>query len=144
KKYQIHEGVIIGRGHPRRDTLALLFPPTTLYQLIRLPARGPKLTIRDEEQLVIKLTTSVYLARSPSEQPGAPEQARPLTLAPIADKPQYAECAKLSSSRVAYPTRMGILRSFQNATAYDIVVYSNGIPVGSIAPCSEAVLSLPR
>jgi hypothetical protein len=143
KKYQVREGVIVGRGHPRRDAIALLFPPTTLYQLIRLPARGPKLTIREEEQLVIKLTQSVYLARSQSDEAGVSEQARQLVPAALA-KTQSPECSKLTSSRVAFPTRLGSLRSFQNATAYDIVVYSNGIPLGTIAPCSESVLSLPR
>jgi len=145
KKYQIHEGVIIGRGHPRRDALALLFPPTTPYQLIRLPARGPKLTIREEEQLVIKLMTSVYLAGYQSDQNLAGEQARKITPVAIAAKPQNTECSKLSSSRsMAFPARMGSLRSFQNATAYDVVVYSNGIPVGTIPPCTESVISLPR
>ena len=144
KKHQVREGVIVGRGHPRRDAIALLFPPTTLYQLIRLPARGPKLTIREEEQLVIKLTQSVYLARSQSDEAGVSEQARQLLPAALAAKTQSPECSKLTSSRVAFPTRLGSLRSFQNATAYDIVVYSNGIPVGTIAPCSESVLSLPR
>jgi hypothetical protein len=144
KKYQVHEGVIVGRGHPRRDALALIFPPTTLYQLIRLPARGPKLTIREEDQLVVKLTQSVYLARSQPDQPGAPEQARQLTPVVVAPKPATPECSKLTSSRLAFPTRLGSLRSFQNPTVYDVVVYSNGIPVGAIAPCSESVLSLPR
>jgi hypothetical protein len=144
KKYEVHEGVITGRGHPRRDALALLFPPTTLYQLIRLPARGPKLTIREEEQLVIKLMQSVYLAGYQSDQKVAPEQARQLTPTALAAKSPNPECSKLSSSRMAFPTRLGSLRSFQNPTAYDVVVYSNGIPVGTIAPCSESVLSLPR
>jgi len=144
KKYQIQEGVIIGRGHPRRDALALLFPPTTLYQLIRLPARGPKLSIREEEQLVIKLMQSVYLAGYESDRRGATEQARQFTPAATAAKPQNPECSKLSSSRVTFPTRLGSLRSFQNPTAYDVVVYGNGNPVGTIAPCSESVLSLPR
>src|SRR5262249_61208901 len=71
KKYQVREEVIIGRGHARRDAFALLFPPTTLYQLIRLPARGPKLTIREEEQLVIKLLEPAYFARSQSDQTAA-------------------------------------------------------------------------
>jgi hypothetical protein len=66
KRYQVREEVIIGKGHARRDALALLFPPTTLYQLIRLPARGPKLSLREEEQLVIKLLQPVYAARSQS------------------------------------------------------------------------------
>ena len=144
KKYQVREEVIIGRGHARRDALALLFPPTTLYQLIRLPARGPKLTIREEEQLVIKLVQPVYLARSQSDQTGAPEQARQSTPTAVASKPQNPECPKLSSSRMVFPIRTGSVRSFQNATVYDVVVYGNGIPVGTIAPCSEAVLLLPR
>ena len=67
KKYQVREEVIFGRGHARRDALALLFPPTTLYQLIRLPARGPKLSIREEDQLTIKLLQPVYEALSQSE-----------------------------------------------------------------------------
>src|SRR5262245_41757988 len=143
KKYQVREGVIVGRGHPRRDAIDLLFPPTTLYQLIRLPALGPKLTIREEEQLVIKLTQSVYLARSQSDEAGVSEPARQLVPAALA-KTQIPECSKLTSSRVVFPTLLGSLRSFQNATAYDIVVYSNGIPLGTIAPCSESVLSVPR
>src|SRR5215470_14220445 len=68
KKYQVSDEVVVGRGHPRRDAFALLFPPTTLYQLIRLPARGPKLTIGEEEQLDIKLLHPVYVARSESSQ----------------------------------------------------------------------------
>src|SRR5262249_447002 len=67
KRYQVREDVIIGRGHARRDALALLFPPTTLYQLIRLPARGPKLSIRDEDQLTIKLLQPVYEPLSQSD-----------------------------------------------------------------------------
>jgi hypothetical protein len=87
---------------------------------------------------------SVYLARSQPDQPGAPEQARQLTPAVVAPKPATPECSKLTSSRLAFPTRLGSLRSFQNPAVYDVVVYSNGIPVGAIAPCSESVLSLPR
>src|SRR5262249_27866580 len=41
REYQVQENMIVGRGHARRDALTLLFPPTTLYQLVRLPARGP-------------------------------------------------------------------------------------------------------
>jgi hypothetical protein len=66
QKYQVHEEVIIGRGHARRDVFALLFPPTTIYQLIRLPARGPKLTIDEEQQLTIKLVQPVHLTQSES------------------------------------------------------------------------------
>jgi len=45
---------------------------------------------------------------------------------------------------IVAPSQSRILRSFQNITPYDIVVYGNGTPVGRIAPCSESVLLLPR
>src|SRR5689334_8428949 len=52
------DGVVVGRGHPRRDLFALLFPPTTIYQLIRIPSRGPKLVINTETPITIKLMAS--------------------------------------------------------------------------------------
>src|SRR5262245_56640302 len=103
KKYQVREEVIIGRGHVRRDAFALLFPPTTLYQLIRLPARGPKLTIGGEEQLVIKLLEPVYVARSTARPVSASvpiEQTRQAGLAfATVSKSTNSECPKISSSR---------------------------------------------
>jgi hypothetical protein len=142
KEYQVREEVIIGRGHARRDALALLFPPTTLYQLIRLPARGPKLSIREEEQLVIKLLQPVYVARSQSDQTAASVEQTHQSAPTFAtgSRPPSFECPKLSSRGMA----PGSLRSFQNTTPYYVVVYGNGIPVGRIAPCSESVLLLPR
>ncbi len=150
KKYEVRDEVIIGRGHARRDAFALLFPPTTLYQLIRIPARGPELSIGEEEQLVIKLIQPVYPADSESNQITGP--------APIGQTPRAAlpsatvskspglECQKISSGRMVLmlTARMRILRSFQNTTPYDVVVYANGTPIGTIAPCSESVLALSR
>src|SRR5215831_18070498 len=93
KKYQVREGVIVGRGHPRRDVFALLFPPTTLYQLIRLPARGPKLTMGEEEQLAIKLLDPVYVARSQSDQTAASIEQTPQSVTTtIASKRTKLEC----------------------------------------------------
>ena len=37
------DGVVVERGHARRDLFEVLFPPTTIYQLIRIPSRGPSL-----------------------------------------------------------------------------------------------------
>jgi len=142
KKYQVREEVIIGRGHARRDALGLLFPPTTLYQLIRLPSRGPKLSIREEEQLVIKLLQPVYAARSQSDQTAVSVEQRS-QLAPTfatGSRPASLECPKLSNRGMVGAS----WRSFQNSTPYYVVVYGNGIPLGRFAPCSESVLLLPR
>ena len=142
KRHQVREEVIIGRGHARRDALALLFPPTTLYQLIRLPARGPKLSIREEEQLVIKLLQPVYAAHSQSDQTAVSVEQR-RQLAPTfatGSRPASLECPKLSNRGVLGAS----WHSFQNTTPYYVVVYGNGIPLGRFAPCSESVLLLPR
>jgi hypothetical protein len=142
KRYQVREEVIIGQGHAHRDALALLFPPTTLYQLIRLPARGPKLSIREEEQLVIKLLQPVYAARSQSDQTAVSVEQRS-QLAPTfatGSRPASLECPKLSNRGMVGAS----WRSFQNTTPYYVVVYGNGIPLGRFAPCSESVLLLPR
>src|SRR5262249_18454976 len=142
------EDVIVGRGHPRRDVFALLFPPTTLYQLIRLPARGPKLTMGEEEQLAIKLLEPVNVARS-TERPvtaSVPiEQTRqsPPRVSTVS-KPANFDCPKISGSRTTATAQARIMRTFQNATPYEVVVYANGTPLGPIAPCSESVILVPR
>ncbi len=49
------EQVILGRGHPKRDAFLLLFPLTTVYQILRLPARGPQLRLPPETTFTIKI-----------------------------------------------------------------------------------------
>jgi len=61
-RHRIENDVVWGRGHAQRDTLALLFPPTMIYQLVRLPNRGPKLVLDYETPLMIKLLEPVSLA----------------------------------------------------------------------------------
>src|SRR5262249_19023120 len=147
KKLQVREDVIIGRGHPRRDAFPLLFPPTTLYKLIRLPARGPRLTIGEEEQLDIKLMQPVYVARSDSSPlPAVPIRQTSETIPRFAtvSKSASSECSKIARSPMVLPSQTRITRSFQNTTPYHVVVYGNGVAVGAIAPCSESMVLLPR
>jgi hypothetical protein len=75
-RHKVKDDVVIGAGHARRDTLALLFPPTTVYQLLRIPSRGPKLVLNTETPLNIKLIQPVSLAETPTrlsqnDRPGA-------------------------------------------------------------------------
>jgi hypothetical protein len=142
--YQVREQMIVGRSHARRDVLALLFPPTTLYQLIRLPARGPKLTIDEEQQLTIKLVQPVYLARSESSSIAADIEQRRQSAASARSTSASPECPSLRRGPMAFPWRSGILRSFRNTTPYEVVVYGNGNRLGTIAPCTESILRLPR
>jgi hypothetical protein len=144
QRYQVREETIIGRGHARRDVLALLFPPTTLYQLIRLPARGPKLTIDEEQQLTIKLVQSVYLARSESSSIAAEIEQGRQSAAPVRPTSASPECPSIRRGQMAFSFRSGIFRSFQNATPYEVVVFGNGNRLGTVGPCSESILKLPR
>jgi len=148
KKYQVREDVIVGRGHPRRDVFALLFPPTTLYQLIRLPARGPKLTMGEEEQLAIKLLDPIYVARSTPSPTSASVPIEPTHQSGSAfatvSKSTNLDCPKISSSRTATHERESIVRTLQNTTPYEVVIYANGNRVGAITPCSESAILVPR
>lgn len=62
--HKVENEVVFGKGHTRRDVIALVFPPTTVYQLLRIPGRGPKLVLDHETPLNIKLMEPVSLADS--------------------------------------------------------------------------------
>src|SRR5262249_147937 len=59
--FKINDCVVEGHGHTKRHILALLLPPTTIYELIRLPARGPKLVLDRETTIAIRLLQPVQL-----------------------------------------------------------------------------------
>jgi hypothetical protein len=61
---RVEDDVVWGRGHAHRDLIALLFPPTTVYQLVRLPSRGPKLLIDSETPITIKILETVWLGET--------------------------------------------------------------------------------
>src|SRR6058998_182451 len=63
---EVKDEVVWGRGHGHRDLIALLFPPTTIYQLVRTPSRGPKLILDKETPLSIKLLEPVSLGVGPT------------------------------------------------------------------------------
>jgi len=60
-KYEVQKGAVVGKGHAKRDFLLTLFPPTTLYELVRVPARGPRLVLDNETILAIRLLQPVTL-----------------------------------------------------------------------------------
>jgi hypothetical protein len=85
------EGLIKGPGHAGRDTFFLLFPPTTLFQLIATPKRGPDVVIPVETRVFVKLMTPIYVETQTASLP-APARL-PLTQVvpvPQAPAPQLA------------------------------------------------------
>src|SRR5215471_189374 len=65
-RHKVKDEVVLGAGHAQRDTVALLFPPTTVYQILRIPSRGPRLVLDNETPVNIKLMQPVSLAETPT------------------------------------------------------------------------------
>src|SRR5262247_481111 len=59
------DGGIQGPVHRQRDTFFLLFPPTTLFQLMATPKRGPDVVLPVETRLSVKLMSPIYVETRP-------------------------------------------------------------------------------
>jgi len=55
------DGGIQGPVHRKRDAFLLVFPPTTLFQLMATPKRGPDIVLPVESRLYVKLMTPIYV-----------------------------------------------------------------------------------
>src|SRR2546422_1089446 len=60
------DGGIQGPVHRTRDTFLLLFPPTTLVQLLSISKRGPDVVLPVETRLYVKLMTPIYVETRPA------------------------------------------------------------------------------
>src|SRR5438093_388778 len=60
------DGILQGPVHRERDTFLLLFPPTTLFQLLATPKRGPDVILPVETRLYIKLMSPIYVETQPA------------------------------------------------------------------------------
>jgi hypothetical protein len=62
------DGIIQGPVHRERDAFLLLFPPTTIFQLLATPKRGPDVILPVETRLYVKLMSPIYVE---PQQPGS-------------------------------------------------------------------------
>jgi hypothetical protein len=123
------DGGLQGPGHAKRDTFFLLFPPTTVFQLLATPKRGPDIVLPIETRLQVKLMSPIYVetptkvtagpAPAPTPVPAAalPPQALPVAQ-PVASIPSPASGNSLENlvAPVAlYPD--AILRDLFRASA---------------------------
>jgi len=58
------QGDIIGKGHATRDVIEWLIPPLWPWKIITLPARGPRPTLKGEEQITVRLMDDIVVPRS--------------------------------------------------------------------------------
>ncbi|PYR96956.1 MAG: hypothetical protein DMG16_26290 [Acidobacteria bacterium] len=124
------DGVIVGRSHARRDLLELLFPPTTIYQLIRIPSRGPSLVIDLETPITIKLTEPLTAESAVSRAEAAPSLPVPST-----PSPARLGCAGSRVQTPPWPGGSDVFYPIRNRTPYQARLYLNGRPVRLLPPC---------
>jgi hypothetical protein len=76
-------GEINGPGHAKRDAFFLLFPPTTIFQVMATPGRGPDVELPVETRLFVKLMSPIYVERQTAEvKPAAPAPTPRAAVAP--------------------------------------------------------------
>ena len=71
------DGEIDGPVHRKRDAFLLLFPPTTIFQLMATPARGPDVVLPVETKLFVKLMSPIYVEHQVAETEPAPVLSAP-------------------------------------------------------------------
>jgi len=78
------DGGLQGPVHRTRDTFFLLFPPTTLFQLLATPKRGPDIVLPVESRLYVKLMTPIYVETQKVASASVPQAPQsPLTAMPV-------------------------------------------------------------
>jgi hypothetical protein len=67
KGYKVDKkGDIVGKGHATRDTVEWLIPPLWPWKVLTLPARGPRPTLKGEEQITVRLMDDIDVPRAAS------------------------------------------------------------------------------
>jgi len=83
KGYKVdRRGDIVGRGHATRDVVEWLIPPLWPWKIITLPKRGPRPTLKNEEQITVRLMDDIQVPRlvasgQYSERPASYDRPRP-------------------------------------------------------------------
>jgi hypothetical protein len=93
KGYKVdRHGDILGRGHATRDTVEWLIPPLWPWKILTLPARGPRPTLKGEEQITVRLMDDIEVPRrvasAPSyDRPTSYDRPRPSYVPQSFDRP---------------------------------------------------------
>jgi hypothetical protein len=96
KGYKVdRHGDIVGRGHATRDVVEWLIPPLWPWKIITLPARGPRPTLKNEEQITVRLMDDIQVPRlvasaQYSERPTSYDRPRPSYRPQSFDRPPGA------------------------------------------------------
>jgi hypothetical protein len=97
------QGRILGKGHAVRDTVLWMIPVLWPIDLINLPRRGPRPTLKDETPLTLRIMDDITVPSAPEPQrdPYGLYQRGPQSYAPEAPPPTQAPDAGPENSYTA-------------------------------------------
>jgi len=103
-------GDVVGHGHPKRDVVEWLIPPLWPWKIITLPARGPRPTLKNEEQVTVRLMDDIQIPRmlassQPFERPTSYDRPRPTYRPQSFDRPPDAGGQRPSEQRSSEQTQ---------------------------------------
>jgi hypothetical protein len=110
KGYKVdRHGDIVGRGHATRDTVEWLIPPLWPWKILTLPARGPRPTLKNEEQITVRLMDDIQIPRLVAsgqsyERPASYDRPRPSYRPQSFDRPPGSDRPRSSEPLQAVST----------------------------------------
>jgi hypothetical protein len=107
-------GEVVGKGHPKRDVVEWMLPPLWPWKIITLPARGPRPTMKGEEQVTLRLMDDIIVPGTSGPTPGWHRFGEPTSqLSPNTDGPfqnaSFTTGRSSSPSAAARPSRVTLL-----------------------------------
>jgi hypothetical protein len=131
KGYKVDkQGDIVGHGHATRDVVEWMIPPLWPWKILSLPARGPRPTLKGEEQITLRLMDDIVVPRTVAVN------ERP----PVYYRQQSFDRLTPSHRPPAYTPRPAAGRSGDSAAASVSVASNSAESAGSaIAPASANV-----
>jgi hypothetical protein len=97
KGYKVdRHGDIVGRGHATRDVVEWLIPPLWPWKILMLPARGPRPTLKNEEQITVRLMDDIQVPRlvasaQSNERPTSYDRPHPTYRPQSSDRPASSD-----------------------------------------------------
>jgi hypothetical protein len=134
------QGDIVGHGHATRDVVEWMFPPLWPWKLLMLPARGPRPTLKGEEQITLRLMDDVMVPRNMAATdyyPNRPQSynrtqpssyERPQTVTPVlpADAIRPVERTQRPISTAAYVVPAAPATVTENLATLTLIALKSG------------------
>lgn len=136
------QGDIVGKGHAKRDVAEWMLPPLWPWKVLTLPARGPRPTLKGEQQLTLRLMDDVILPKMADARPtmdsGWHHFGEPKEENYRQSQPQGSVLSRASLTQISFPvvepTRStlialksgNVLEVYSYRTEVDQLLYSLG------------------